>query len=184
MNELSGKKVLVAVSNRGVEQDELIRPVRHLREAGAEVTVAAPKPGDVQTLVGDWDLGEKVPVDRELSTIDSATFDLLVLPGGTLNADKLRLDSNAQSIARDFASSGRPIASICHGAWLLVETGLVKGRDMTAYKSLKTDVLNAGGNWKDEPAVRCASGDWVLITSRNPGDLDAFNRAIADELAG
>lgn len=183
MTDLSGKKVLVAVSNRGVEQDELKSPLQYLRQAGAEVTVAAPEAGEVQSLVGDWDLGEKFPVDTTLSDAAESGYDLLLLPGGTLNADNLRLDTDAQSLAKSFAAAGKPVASICHGPWLLVETGLVKGKTLTSYKSIKTDLINAGGTWKDEQVFRCPADNWVLITSRNPGDLDAFNKAVADELA-
>lgn len=184
MTDLSGKKVLVAVSNRGVEQDELKSPLQYLRQAGAEVTVAAPEAGEVQSLVSDWDLGEKFPVDATLGDAAESDYDLLLLPGGTLNADNLRLDTNAQDLAKSFAAAGKPVASICHGPWLLVETGLVKGKTLTSYKSVKTDVVNAGGTWKDEQVFRCPADNWVLITSRNPGDLDAFNKAVAEELAG
>jgi len=182
MSDLSGKKVLAVVSNRGVEQDELKDPVEKLRQAGAQVTIAAPETGQVQTLVGDWDLGEVFDVDETLAEVREEDFDLLLVPGGTLNADNLRLDAGAQRIAKSFAASGRPVASICHGPWLLVETGLVKGKTLTSYKSIKTDVINAGGTWKDEQVFRCPAENFVLITSRNPGDLDAFNMAIAEEL--
>lgn len=182
MSDLSAKKVLVVVTNRGVEQDELKDPVQKLRDAGAEVTIAAPETGEVQTLVGDWDLGEVFAVDTTLAEVNEAEFDLLLIPGGTLNADNLRLDKDAQRIVKSFAAAGRPVASICHGPWLLVETGLVKNKTLTSYMSIKTDVLNAGGTWKDEEVFRCTAENFVLITSRNPGDLDAFNTAIAQEL--
>lgn len=184
MADLSGKKVLVLVSNRGVEQDELKSPVNHLRAAGAEVAIAAPESGAIQSLVGDWDLGDEFTADSTLDQVASDEYDLLLLPGGTLNADSLRLNSAARSIAESFAASGRAIASICHGPWLLVETGLVQGKTLTSYKSIRTDILNAGGTWKDEQVVRCPAENWVLLTSRNPDDLDAFNRAIGEELAG
>jgi len=183
MADLAGKKILAAVSNRGVEQDELKVPVDRLRGAGAQVTVAAPESGEVQTLVGDWDLGEKLPVDATLADVGESDFDLLLVPGGTLNADNLRLDPDAQRLAKAFASSGRPIASICHGPWLLVETGLVRGKTLTSYTSVKTDVQNAGGTWKDVEVFRCPAEGFTLITSRNPGDLDAFVGAIEDELS-
>ena len=182
MPDLAGKKVLAAVSNRGVEQDELKKPVEHLRQAGAEVVIAAPEAGQVKSLVGDWDLGEVFEASEALAAVNEQDFDLLLIPGGTLNADNLRLDADAQRIAKSFAGSGRPIASICHGPWLLVETGLAKGKTLTSYTSIKTDVVNAGGTWKDEQVFRCPANGFVLITSRNPGDLDAFNSAIAAEL--
>ncbi|MDO4919148.1 type 1 glutamine amidotransferase domain-containing protein [Kocuria sp.] len=182
MAELSGKKILLLTNNQGVEQDELKVPAEKLRQAGAEVTVAAPESGEVKSLVGDWDLGETFPVDQTISAVDESEYDLLLLPGGTLNADTLRLDEDAQKIAKAFASSGRPVASICHGPWLLVETGLVKGKTLTSYQSVKTDIVNAGGTWVDESAKVCPANGWTLITSRNPGDLDAFVGAIEEQL--
>ena len=183
MSDFSAKKVLVVVSNRGVEQDELKDPVQKLRQAGAEVTIAAPETGQVQTLIGDWDLGASFEVDATLAEVGEEDFDLLLIPGGTLNADNLRLDNDAQRIVKSFAATGRPVASICHGPWLLVETGLVKNKTLTSYASIKTDVINAGGTWKDEQVFRCPAENFVLITSRNPGDLEAFNTAIAQELS-
>lgn len=183
MSELTDKKVLVVVSNRGVEQDELKDPVEKLVQAGVKVTIAAPETGQVQTLVGDWDLGEVFEVDEKLSEVRESEFDLLLVPGGTLNADNLRLDVEALRIVRSFAESGRPVASICHGPWLLVETGLVKNKTLTSYKSIKTDIINAGGTWKDEEVFRCPAENFALITSRNPGDLAAFNDAIIEELS-
>lgn len=183
MSDLSAKKILVVVTNRGVEQDELKDPVQKLRDAGAEVTIAAPEAGQVQTLVGDWDLGEVFAVDATLTEVNEAEFDLLLIPGGTLNADNLRVDADAQRIVKSFAAAGRPVASICHGPWLLVETGLVKNKTLTSYTSIKTDVINAGGMWKDEEVFRCTAENFVLITSRNPGDLDAFSTALVKELS-
>lgn len=183
MADLAGKKILALVTNRGVEQDELKVPADRLRGAGAQVTVAAPESEDVQTLVGDWDLGEKIPVDTTLAEVTEADFDLLLIPGGTLNADNLRLDADAQRIVTAFTTSGRPVASICHGPWLLVETGLLKGKTLTSYLSIKTDVENSGGTWKDQEVFRCTAEGYTLITSRNPGDLDPFIGAIQDELA-
>lgn len=182
MADLTGKKILSLQANRGVEQDELKVPLEKLREAGATVTVASQENGEIQSLVGDWDLGETFPVDQKISDVNESEYDLLLLPGGTLNADTLRLDEDAQKIAQAFASSGRPIASICHGPWLLVETGLVDGKTLTSYDSVKVDITNAGGTWVDEPMKRCPAKDWALITSRNPGDLEPFVQAIKDEL--
>ena len=183
MADLNGRKILVAVSNRGVEQDELTVPLHRLRAAGAKVTVAAPKPGDIETLVSDWDPGDRVPVDATLADVNASDYDLLLLPGGTLNADALRLDADAQRLAKDFTAASLPIASLCHGPWRLVETGLTRGKTLTSYLSIKTDVENSGGTWKDEEVFRCPADGWTLITSRNPGDLDAFTAAIETELA-
>lgn len=182
MADLTGKKILSLQTNRGVEQDELKVPLEKLREAGATVTVASQENGEIQSLVGDWDLGETFPVDQKISDVNDSEYDLLLIPGGTLNADTLRLDQDAQKIAQAFASSGRPIASICHGPWLLVQTGLVDGKTLTSYESVKVDISNAGGTWVDQPVKRCPAKDWVLITSRNPGDLEPFVQAIEDEL--
>lgn len=183
MPDLSGKKVLAIVSNRGVEQDELKDPVNMLRQSGAEVVIAAPETGKVQTLTGDWDLGEIFEAGQALASVNEAEFDLLLIPGGTLNADNLRLDADANRIVKSFASSGRSVASICHGPWLLVEAGLVQGKTLTSYNSIKTDVINAGGSWKDVSVFRCPANGFALITSRNPGDLVAFNEAIVKELS-
>ena len=174
MPEITGKKVLVAVSNRGVEQDELKVPVEKLRAAGVDVLISAPEAGQVETLVGDWERGEKIPVDKPLPEVSDGDYDLLVLPGGTLNADALRLDPHAQGIVRSFSESGRPIAAICHGPWLLVETERTRGKNLTSYTSLKADITNSGGQWADEPVVIDREQGWTLITSRNPGDLDQF----------
>ena len=183
MADLTGKKILSLQTNRGVEQDELKVPLEKLREAGATVTVASQETGEIQSLVGDWDLGETFPVDQTIADVNESEYDLLLLPGGTLNADTLRLDEDAQKIAKAFASSGRPVASICHGPWLLVETGLVDGKTLTSYDSVKVDITNAGGTWVDEPMKRCPAKDWVLITSSNPCDLEPFVQAIKDELS-
>lgn len=183
MAELSGKKILLLSENQGVEQDELKVPAEKLREAGAEVTVAAPETGEIKSLVSDWDLGETFPVDQTISSVNESEYDLLLLPGGTLNADALRLNEDAQKIAKSFVSSGRPVASICHGPWLLVETGVVDGKTLTSYASLKTDITNAGGNWVDQEVKVCPANEWTLITSRNPGDLEAFVAAIKEQLS-
>ncbi|MYR25612.1 MULTISPECIES: type 1 glutamine amidotransferase domain-containing protein [unclassified Streptomyces] len=182
--DLSGHKVLAIVTNYGVEQDELVVLVDRLRDAGAEVTIAAAKEEPVQTLVGDKDPGKTVRPSAKLADVDPGQYELLLVPGGTLNADSLRLDDDALRIARDFTSGGRPVAAICHGPWLLVETGAVKGKTLTSYPSLRTDITNAGAaEWVDKEAVRCDAEGFTLITSRNPGDLDAFLREIDAVLA-
>ncbi|MEU1127172.1 type 1 glutamine amidotransferase domain-containing protein [Streptomyces sp. NPDC005899] len=175
-DEVSVRKVLAIVTNYGVEQDELKVPVEHLRGWGAVVDVAAVSSDDIETLVGDKDPGEKVKPDLTLSEADPEAYDLLLIPGGTLNADTLRGQDSVLEIVRSFTGSGRPIASICHGPWALVEADVVKGKKLTSYSSLRTDVTNAGGHWVDEPVVTDGTGGWKLITSRNPGDLDDFLR--------
>lgn len=183
MTDLTGRSVLALVTNRGVEQDELKFPAEKLRDAGVKVTVAAPETGEIQSLTGDWDLGEKFTADIALKDVNPSDYDLVLLPGGTLNADALRLDEDAQRIVKDFASNGRPVAAICHGPWLLVESELLDGKTMTSYISVRKDVENAGATWKDVEVFECPCNSWDLITSRNPGDLEAFTSAIQKRLS-
>ncbi|GAA2069125.1 type 1 glutamine amidotransferase domain-containing protein [Streptomyces albiaxialis] len=171
---LSGKRVLALVSNYGVEQDELFVPVQELRASGVEVDVAAVSSDVIQTLVGDKDPGESLTPALTVAQADATNYDLLLLPGGTLNADALRLDDDAVETVRAFTSAGGTVAAICHGPWALVEAAVVKGKRLTSYPSLATDIRNAGGDWVDEEAVSDSSGGWTLITSRTPDDLDAF----------
>lgn len=180
---LEGRTILVLTSNFGTETDELQRPIAALREAGATLTVAAPETGSVQTLVLDKELGPEVPVDAVHETVKAADFDALVLPGGTLNADALRADETAQFLVRAFAADGKVIAAICHAPWILVETGLVDGRDVTSVPTIRTDLVNAGGTWSDQEVVVDETDGFRLITSRTPDDLDAFNAAVIDALS-
>ena len=155
---LSGYRVLAIVTNYGVEQDELVVPVEHLRERGATVVVAAASRDVIQTLVGDKDPGRTVQPDATFGDAGS-DFDLLLIPGGTLNADALRLESGAVDTVRSFASSGRPVAAICHGPWALAEAGVVEGRTVTSYPSLRTDLRNAGADhlsWAEARAFSTA----------------------------
>lgn len=179
----AGRRVLVIVTNYGVEQDELVVPVEHLRADGVEVDVAAVSADDVQTLVDDKDRGRAVTPTLTLADADPDAYDLLLVPGGTINADTLRLDDDAVSLVRAFTTAGKPVAAICHGPWALVEAAAVEGRTLTSYPSLETDVLNAGGAWVDRPVVRDDDGGYTLVTSRNPGDLDAFLREVDAVLA-
>ncbi|WP_299538283.1 type 1 glutamine amidotransferase domain-containing protein [uncultured Streptomyces sp.] len=178
-----GRRVLAIVTNYGVEQDELVVPVKHLRDKGAAVTVAAVTTDDIRTLVGDKDPGATVQPDLTLPEVDPDSYDLLLVPGGTLNADTLRLQDDAQRIVRAFSSAARPVAAICHGPWLLVETGLTEGRTLTSYASLRTDIQNAGGTWVDKSVVSDDTGSSTLITSRTPDDLPDFLREIEAALA-
>lgn len=180
---LIGHRVLVVTTNYGVEQDELVIPMRVLRNGGAEVDVAAPSDERIQTLVGERHLGETVQPSHALADIDPAGYHLLLIPGGTLNADDLRQNNLALDTLRAFTSSGRPVAAICHGLWLLVEAGAVKGRTLTSYPSLRTDIENAGGNWVDQSVVNDHSASWPLITSRNPDDLGDFLGEVTSALA-
>lgn len=182
-HDVSRRKVLAIVTNYGVEQDELVVPVDRLRGGGAEVDVAAVTMDDVDTLVGDKEPGKSVRPDLTLDDVDPAGYDLLLVPGGTLNADTLRLQDSTTRIVRAFTTSGRPVAAICHGPWALVEAGVIAGKRLTSYASLQTDIRNAGGRWADEPVVTDDAGGWKLVTSRNPGDLEPFVREIDAALA-
>ncbi|WP_414121621.1 DJ-1/PfpI/YhbO family deglycase/protease [Corynebacterium nuruki] len=173
---------LIISTNYGTETDELNKPLAALREAGVNTTVASVGGGGIQTLGGDRAAGPVVGSDTTLSSIDPSEYDIVVIPGGTLNADSLRIDPGAQRIVQDAAAAGTPVAAICHGPWLLVNTGLVTGKTLTSYPSLAVDVINAGGTWVDEEVSVDDAEGFTLITSRNPDDLPAFNSAILDAL--
>ncbi|MFZ2624138.1 MAG: type 1 glutamine amidotransferase domain-containing protein [Propionibacterium sp.] len=181
---LSDRKILIVVTNYGVERDEIQVPLQRLQQAGASVTVAAPSAGEVQSLVGDKDPGPVLTADTSLADVVPDDYDALVVPGGTINADALRIDPHAQHIIQAFARASRPVAAICHAPWLLVSSGLASGKRLTSWKSLADDLRNSGAEWTDEPLVRDTTGGWTLITSRFPGDLAQFVDAIEDELSG
>jgi protease I len=168
--ELTGRRVLAIVTNYGVEQDELVVPVAKLREQGATVVVAGVSTEPIQTLVGDKDPGQTVRPDTTIAEVDAADHDLLLVPGGTINADTLRTDGQAVALVKSFVEAGKPVAAICHGPWTLIEAGVLTGRTITSYPSLQTDVRNAGAEWVDQE-VQVADG---FVTSRNPDDLPAF----------
>ncbi|MGD9482338.1 type 1 glutamine amidotransferase domain-containing protein [Streptomyces sp. TRM70308] len=182
---LSGRRILAIVTNYGVEQDELIVPTERLRGDGAEVTVAAAEDRPIHTLVNDKDPGQVMQPNATFGEVDPADYELLLIPGGTVNADTLRLDEKAVGMVKSFASSGRPIAAICHGPWALVEAGVVGGKALTSYASLRTDIQNAGAaSWTDQPVVRDDAGGYTLVTSRTPDDLDHFLAEIGTTLRG
>jgi protease I len=174
--DLSGRKVCIMATD-GFEQSELLEPLDQLKEAGAEVKIASLKEGEIRGWNKD-DWGQSVSVDQLIADTRVDDFDALVLPGGQINPDLLRVDKDAVALVREFNEAGKPIAAICHGPWLLVEAGLAKNRNMTSYKSIRTDLANAGARVLDEQVVI----DGNFITSRNPDDLDAFCEAIADML--
>lgn len=178
-----GRRVLVIVTNYGVEQDELVVPVEHLRGQGATVVVAAASTDAIETLVGDKDPGRTLQPDTTLADADPSAFDLLLVPGGTLNADALRLDEDAVRIVTDVTSAGVPVAAICHGPWVLAEAGVVEGKEMTSYPSLATDLRNAGARWVDRSVVVDREAGFTLVTSRTPDDLEDFLQAVDDALA-
>lgn len=183
MPDLHGHTALIISTNYGTERDEIKTPLKHLRDAGAQVTVAAPKTEPIQTLEGDRTPSDRIEVTQALSAVDPARYDIVVVPGGTINADGLRRNADAQRIVAAFARAGKPIAAICHAPWLLVESGLAKGKTLTSYVTVSTDVTNGGGTWVDRSVVEDASGGWPLITSRFPADLPDFLGAIDRALA-
>lgn len=181
---LKGRRILTIVTQYGVEQDELVVPVAHLRSSGAKVTVAAPKTKKkIQTLTGNKEPGATVKPDAKLAEVAAGDYDLLLIPGGTLNADALRLSEAALGLVRAFAKAGKPIAAICHGPWALVSADVVAGKILTSYASLETDIRNAGALWKDDAVVVDHQGGYPLVTSRDADDLDDFLGAIDALLA-
>ena len=176
-NELHGKKVAILATD-GVEQVELTEPWNALKEAGAEVHLVAPKPGQIQGF-NHLDKGDMFSVDRALEHASADDYDALMLPGGVANPDALRLEPRAVQLVRDFFAARKPVAAICHAPWLLVEADVVRHRELTSWPSLKTDICNAGGCWVDEE-VRVDLG---LVTSRKPDDLPAFCAKMIEEFA-
>lgn len=181
--QLQGKKILIITSDSGIERDELVKPLETLRGFGAMVTHASTKGGVTQTCLNDADKDITVQADTALSAVSTADYDALVIPGGTVNADTLRQDTDAQRIVNEFVSAGKTVAAICHGPWLLIDAGVVAGKTLTSYSSVRTDLLNAdAADWVDAEVKQCPANGWTLITSRTPKDLPAFNQAIADAL--
>jgi protease I len=168
--KLEGCRVAIIATDL-FEEAELIEPRKALEEAGAKTTVIAPKSGEIQAMRHDTKT-QKVKVDMTLDSAKPGDFDAVLLPGGAMNADKLRIESKAQEFVRDFDRAGKPIAVICHGPWLLISADLVSGRHMTSYKTIQDDLRNAGANWVDEASVR--DRNWV--SSRQPSDIPQFNR--------
>lgn len=177
--ELRGKRVAFVVANEGVEQVELTGPWDAVRGAGGEPTLVAPKAGQVQAF-NHLDKGDVFSVDRSITEAKFDDFDALVLPGGVANPDQLRTNEQAVAFIRSFFDSGRPVAVICHGPWTIVEADRVRGRTLTSWPSLRTDIVNAGGTWVDEEVQVCRQGPNTLVSSRKPADLPAFNRSLVE----
>ena len=167
---LKGKTIAILATD-GFEQSELIKPKQALEDAGARTQVVSPKDDKIKGWdKKDW--GKEVPVDVNLKSADASKYDALMLPGGVMNPDQLRMNPDAVRFAKQFFEQGKPVAAICHGPWMLVETDAVRGRTVTSWPSLKTDIRNAGGTWVDQEVV-VSDG---VVTSRNPDDIPAFNR--------
>jgi protease I len=175
--QLDNKKIAILATN-GFEQAELEVPRDKLKAAGALVHVVSIEAGEIKGWdKKDW--GRSVKVDRTLSDVSADDYDAVVLPGGQINPDLLRVEPKALSFIKDIFNQKKVVAAVCHAPWLLIETGIAKGRKMTSYKSIKTDVANAGAKWEDSEVVV----DNGVITSRNPGDLEAFSAKIIEEVA-
>jgi protease I len=175
--KLAGKRVAILATD-GVEQSELLKPRQALDDAGATTVVVSLEAGTIKSWEHD-DWGEEIDVDLTLDDARADDFDALMLPGGVMNPDRLRMNREAVQFVKQFAQTGKPIAAICHGPWMLVEAGAVKGRTVTSWPSLQTDIRNAGGDWVD----REVATDEGLVTSRKPDDIPAFNKKMIEEFA-
>ena len=176
MATLDGKKVAILVAE-GFEQSEMVEPRKALQQAGAQTEIVSPAKGEVQGW-NHFDKGERFKVDVPLERADPQGYDALLLPGGVANPDQLRTQPKAVQFVKHFAESGKPIGVICHGPWTLIEAGAVRGRTMTSWPSLKTDLQNAGAKWVDQDVVT----DKGLVSSRKPADLPAFSRKLIEEI--
>lgn len=174
--ELSGKRIAILATN-GFEQSELEVPRDMLKQAGANVEIVSLQAGEIKGWEKkDW--GRSVKVDKTLDQVSAGDYDAIVLPGGQINPDLLRVEPKALQLIKDIFNAKKVVAAVCHAPWLLIETGIAKGRRLTSFKSIKTDVMNAGANWEDSEVVV----DQGVITSRNPGDLKAFSAKIIEEI--
>ena len=175
-DKLEGKRIAFLVANEGVEQVELTEPWKAVEAAGGQPELISLEPGEIQAF-NHLDKADTFDVDRTVSEADASDYDGLVLPGGVANPDVLRADEDAVAFVRAFVDAGKPIGAICHGPWTLVEADVVRGRTLTSWPSIQTDIRNAGGEWVDEE-VHVDAG---LVTSRKPDDLPAFNEKIVEE---
>jgi protease I len=177
MTNLKDLKVAILTEN-GFEQSELLRPKQAMEEAGVSVDIVSPQPKEVRAW-DEKDWGITITVDKNLDEAKPEDYDGLMLPGGVLNPDKLRMNTKAVEFIKHFIKSAKPLGAICHGPQTMIETGLLRGRTMTSYPSVKTDLINAGVEWIDKEVVV----DNGLVSSRSPKDLDAFNKKLLEELA-
>jgi protease I len=177
-DRLEDKKIAFLMANEGVEQVELTEPLKAVREAGADAELLAPEAGEIQAF-NHLDKGDTFEADRAVGEADASEYDGLVLPGGVANPDQLRSKPEALEFVRGFFEAGKPVGVICHGPWTLIDAGVAKGRTLTSWPSLQTDLRNAGAAWVDEEV----HVDQGLVSSRKPDDLEAFNAKIVEEFA-
>jgi protease I len=182
-NELAGRKVAFLIANEGAEQVELTSPWQAVKDAGGSPELLAPQKGRARAF-NHLDQGDTFTVDRAIGEANPADYDAIVLPGGVANPDRLRTEPAAVDFVRAMFAAGKPVAVICHGPWTLVEAGLVKGRTLTSWPSLQTDIRNAGGTWVDKEVQTDSSGPNVLVSSRKPDDLPAFDREMIAQFQG